>query len=776
MRRPVLALAAPFGLGCLLVDGEAGRSEALVLAGLAALLLGLALAASGGREAVAALGAAALALGAAAAIVEGLRLEAGGLWKLVQRLPPAGAPARVVGVVRGDGVERDGRLTFFVDTEWTEVDGRLERSGGRARVEVGGESPKPHLLDGDRVEMWVRLRALRRVEGVRENLAAFGTCKSARLLGRRDPGGAGLLRRQAAALREWARDVFHRSMLAGTERGLVRAMVLGDRSEVDEGTAEAFRASGTYHVLALSGAQVALLAGLVVGALRFLRASPWTQAAVTATTIGLYALFVGGDVPVVRAALMASAVLAGRALELDADAANLLGAAALVLLADRPAAAADVGFQLSFGATLGILALAGPLTRGVPRMPLRLDLAVAASVAAQCALAPILAGWFHRLAPAAVLLNIAAVPLSGAVLLAGLAVLLVAPLGAGPAQVAGDVAWIAAHALRLSGDLGPFAPWLDVRVAAPTLLAVAFQVAGLGLLYRGQRRAGLVLLLACHLGLVAGRLSRPADGRLHLTVIDVGQGDSLLLRSPSGRCLLVDAGGSRDPRFDPGETRVAPELWREGVHRLDALLVTHAHPDHVGGAPFLLHAFRVGQLWEGPAPLNDPAWRRVDAGLDGGGSARVTVAEGMHLDWDGARIRVLGPQRPRRPPLRVRNEDSVVLDVAFGEVHLLLTGDVAGEAEEWLRVPSSFVLKVPHHGSRSSSGSRLIASAGARLAVVSAGAHNPFGHPHPEVIERYRRSGALVLRTDRDGTVSVATDGQRVWVRTAGEGEERRIR
>jgi competence protein ComEC len=148
----------------------------------------------------------------------------------------------------------------------------------------------------------------------------------------------------------------------------------------------------------------------------------------------------------------------------------------------------------------------------------------------------------------------------------------------------------------------------------------------------------------------------------------------------------------------------------------------------------------------------------------------------MGVDWDGVRISVLGPRRPRRPPLRVRNEDSVVLDVAFGDIHILLTGDVVGEAEQTLRVPRSFVLKVPHHGSRSSSGSGLVASAGARLAVVSAGAHNPFGHPHPEVVERYRRSGALVLRTDRDGTVSVATDGQRVWVRTAGEGEERRIR
>ena len=347
---------------------------------------------------------------------------------------------------------------------------------------------------------------------------------------------------------------------------------------------------------------------------------------------------------------MASAVLAGRALELDADLANLLGLAALVLLADRPAAAADVGFQLSFGATLGILALAGPLTRGVPRMPLRVRPGVAASVAAQCALAPILAGWFHRLAPVALLLNLAAVPLSGAVLLAGLAVLLVARLGPGPAQVAGDLAWMAARALRLSGDVGPLGPWLDVRVAAPTLLAVALHAAGLGLLYRGRWRGGLRLLLACHLALVAGRLveaggreARPGGDRR-------GPGRRLLLRSPSGRSLVVDAGGSRDPRFDPGETRVAPELWREGVRRLDALVVTHAHPDHVGGAPFLLRAFRVAQLWEGPAPLRDPAWRRVDAGLDDGGAARVSVAGGMRVVWDGVRIEVLGPRGPRGRP------------------------------------------------------------------------------------------------------------------------------
>ncbi|MFI4945352.1 MAG: ComEC/Rec2 family competence protein, partial [Burkholderiales bacterium] len=188
----------------------------------------------------------------------------------------------------------------------------------------------------------------------------------------------------------------------------------------------------------------------------------------------------------------------------------------------------------------------------------------------------------------------------------------------------------------------------------------------------------------------------------------------------------------------------------------------------------LLHAFRVASVYEGPAALADPSWRRLDAAL--AGVERVCVARGKRLDWDGARGEVLGPAPPARAPLRVRNEDSVVLDVGFGEVHLLLSGDASGDAEDSLRPPSSTVVKVPHHGSRTSSRPPLVAAAAARLAIVSCGARNPFGHPNADVLERWRSAGALVLRTDRDGTIFVATDGRRVWVRGSEEGEERRIR
>jgi competence protein ComEC len=517
------------------------------------------------------------------------------------------------------------------------------------------------------------------------------------------------------------------------------------------------------------------VAGLIVAGLRWLRVGPGLEAVVTSAAVWFYALLVGGDVPIVRAALMASAVLAGRAFDLAGDAANTLGLAALALLVVRPSFAWDVGFQLSFGATLGILLLVGPLGRGVPALPLRADLALVASVAAQAVLSPLLALQFHRLAPGALLLNLAAVPLSAAVLLAGLAVLALAPLPLlGP--LAADVAWIAAHALRRSGDLGPLAPWLDVRVAGPTWVVVGLHVAALTLLMRGRRGRGLGLLVVVHLGLLAGPPPVTGDGRLHLSVLDVGQGDSLLLRSPSGRALMVDTGGSWNPRFDVGERRVAPALWRSGVPRLDVILLTHAHSDHVGGAPFLLRAFPVEEVWAGPAPLGSPAWRRLDGVLRRAGVGRRTVTRGVTVDWDGVELRVLGPPPPGRPPGRPRNEDSVVVVARLGEVAFLLTGDVGGAAEDGLRPPPALVVKVPHHGSRTSSRPPLVGATEPRVAVASLGARNPFGYPHESVVRRYEEAGALFLRTDRDGQVDLATDGRRLWVRLSGEAQERRIR
>jgi competence protein ComEC len=192
--------------------------------------------------------------------------------------------------------------------------------------------------------------------------------------------------------------------------------------------------------------------------------------------------------------------------------------------------------------------------------------------------------------------------------------------------------------------------------------------------------------------------------------------------------------------------------------------------------PFLLRAFTVGEAWEGPAPSEDRSYRRLDDALRTSEVTRRSVARGVAADWDGVRVRVMGPPPPKRRPREVRNDDSVVLALEYGEVRLLLTGDIEKGAEEALALEAALVVKVPHHGSRSSSGPRFVTAVSPRVAVVSAGRRNAFGHPHPEVVERFGRQGALVLRTDQDGAVTVSTDGNRVWVSTFGSGLAARVR
>jgi competence protein ComEC len=249
-------------------------------------------------------------------------------------------------------------------------------------------------------------------------------------------------------------------------------------------------------------------------------------------------------------------------------------------------------------------------------------------------------------------------------------------------------------------------------------------------------------------------------------VLDVGQGDAIVVRSPNGRVMVVDSGNGGIGRASDGERVVAPYLWDMGVRRLDRLVLSHAHPDHVGGAAFLARAFAIGEVWEGPAPLQDRGYAELDRVLREAAAPRRAVTAGLRESWDGVLLEVLGPPRPARAPWRTRNDDSLVLRLQLGSVSMLLPGDVEAAGEARLESRRADVLKVPHHGSRSSTSAGFLAASAPRLALVSAGRRNPFGHPHPDVLERCRRQGSLALRTDRDGALEVATDGSRLWVRT----------
>ncbi len=779
--RPLLRVGVFYALGAAVAVelGELGRAPTACLLGASAVVLGLVFLRPRARFSSAGSAVAALALGVVGLGVERSEYESVPLRSWVRVQEAAGDDALcLTGTLAADPDESAERWVLLLDVESVGIDQSVSLVAGRARLLVDGSAPRPTLVQGDRIKAWARVGLPRgfgnpgsfdsEAYAFQRGIHAMGFVKSPALVSRLGWGRIDWLRGAASRLRQAAREKLALWTRPGAASGVVRAMVLGDRAGLAPDTEEAFRIAGTYHVLALSGAQVALVVALLLWPLRRLGLSPLATAVVAGAGVLFYATFVGGETPVLRAAVMALVLLFGLAWGFEGDAANLLGLAALVLLAHRPSGARDVAFQLSFVATLAVITLVPVLTPLVKRLPKSVGLLVAASLAAQIGVTPLLALHFHRLAPAALVLNLAAVPLASVVLVAGFALVLTAGWAPPLAWLSALVAERSAALMLRSGQLVWLAPWLDVRVPTPGMaLLLLYGAAAVTLAREGRLRTAPALLLAAALvGLVLGTGPPPGDGRLALTVLDVGDGDSLVLRSPRGRVLLVDAGGLRSPSLDVGEAVTGAYLWQLGLRRIDRLVLTHSHNDHVGGAPFMVSAFRPREVWEPPRPSGEALSPAVAASARKAGVPRRTVCRGMRGLWDEVSIEVLWPPCEQPGGNQSENDGSIVLRLRFGRAAFLLAGDVGATAEGALGPGRADVVKIPHHGSRSSSSEAFVAEARPQLAIVSCGRKRTGDRGLAGVLERYRHRGARVVRTDSSGAVTVATDGRRLWIDT----------
>jgi competence protein ComEC len=262
-----------------------------------------------------------------------------------------------------------------------------------------------------------------------------------------------------------------------------------------------------------------------------------------------------------------------------------------------------------------------------------------------------------------------------------------------------------------------------------------------------------------------------ARHELEMTVVDVGQGDSILLTFPDGKLMLVDGGGipafghHAPSQMDIGEDVVSPYLWNRSIGRIDVMVCTHAHADHIGGLPSLLENFHAGQLWTG-ANSENPAWCALRARARRDGVRIVPLHRGQRFSYGGAQFEVLAPALDYVPKETPHNNDSLAFRVTFGRHSFLLSGDIERQIEAELveegLLHRTDVLKVPHHGSKTSSTAAFLDLLRPAFAVMSAGFENSYGHPHAEVLERYQQRQACVLRTDLDGLVTVRSDGRRL--------------
>jgi competence protein ComEC len=683
-------------------------------------------------------------------------------WRLAERLDPAleGRDLAVVGVVAGlpASNERAVRFDFEVESAPQGAPRRLALNWYFSSFqEKESATPAPRLHPGER---WLLTVRLRRPHGqvnphgfdyeawlLERGIGATGYVRSRGE--RRRLGSRNSLMDRVAQAREAVRERFRNALGATPAAGILAALAVGDQRAISREEWQLFNRTGVTHLMSISGLHVTLVSGLVA----LLAAAAWRRvpalalrvparkpAAAAAILAALgYTLLSGFAVPAQRTfwmvSVVAAALWAGR---IASPWRTLAIALAAVVIAD-PWAPLAPGLWLSFGAVALIFYVGAGWSAPEPRLAQWVRMQWAITVG----LAPAALLLFNQVSIAGPLANAVAIPVVSVVVTPLVLIAAVLPFDFLLDLAAWLVQWLLEY-LEWCASL-PSALW---QGSAPPFWSVPLALVGAAwiLAPRGVPwRAGGVALMAPAFALPP---SVPQPGEAWVTVFDVGQGLAVLART-SSRTLLYDAGPSYGPDADSGSRVVVPALRGAGVARVDLMVVTHEDTDHLGGALSVLESFEVDTLASSLASrhaLNAlvPAPRRC--------------AAGQIWEWDGVRFEFLHPGTPQ--PYARRNDLSCVLRISTAGASILLTGDIERYAElEILARTKNLaadVLLVPHHGSRTSSSPEFLAAVSPRWAIVPAGYANRFGHPGPQVLERYKAVGAQVLRTDLDGAISVA--------------------
>ena len=603
--------------------------------------------------------------------------------------------------------------------------------------------------------------------------------------------------RLARAMERWRQNLRAdvASLLPTPYDAVFLAIVLGHKGSLPADIQADFRAAGVAHLLVVSGLHVGFIAAATLfgwrQVLRTVRSRlprAWLPgwrptplaAMLSLPPVLLYCSLVGWRVPTLRAALMVGSYLLALCIERRSDARYALVLAAVLIVLVDPWAFADVGFRLSFAAVAAILLATAAALKPQPTPPdvrqrVRRYLLtyITASAAAYLGTLPILMQAFHTVPTFGVLTNLLLLPLVGLLVPAGvlsLGVLSLWPAAAPPVfnALAYPISWLISLTDAIAG-----LPNAQFHLASPSLLMIAaYYGAGVSLVTAWRWPQRLAYASACMLVVALGtgwQALETRSDRLRVTFLDVGTGDAILVQAPGNHNLLIDGGGTYDGRFDVGARVVAPVLWDRYIRRFDLVALTHPHPNHARGLVSVLQLFPTEHLLTNGTPMRQDYLRDILAAGEQWNTQHHTAAAGRReWRWGDLRLTVLSPpsvaEQARMPwNPRSENDRSLVLLLQYGEVRILLTGDIQHAAEHWLVAHRddlrADVMQVPHHGSKTSTLPDFVRHVRPRDGIISLGAGNPYGHPHPRVLKTLAEQQVGVWRTDIHGAVTVSTDG-----------------
>ncbi len=672
---------------------------------------------------------------------------------------------------------------------------------------------------GDRVRTIIKLRRPRNFYNpggfnyerylVSRRIYATGYLRSSREIARMGEGEFSPFLKLVERLRARIREVIESSS-EYPERGILKALILGERGEISEEVRESFIIAGVAHILAISGLHIGILAMVIFWLFRSaLRASERVTLAInifkvasvlTIFPLVIYTLIAGARVSTVRALIMVVTYLVAIIIDREEEIFNTLALAAFIILVAFPPSLFDISFQLSFISVWVIIyivpraleffkredtLLVSEPASFLRKFMSRVGIFILVSLSAIIGTGPLVAHYFNRLSIWGIFANLVVVPLIGFLsvplcLLAGLFALIQQSVAGFLFCLASLPVDLAIRFVEVVGNL----PFASFRVTTPRLGEICMWYLLIVSLinlkrFRWSRYVSCLLLLAGVGNFGYWYWANNHNSELKISFLSVGQGDSALVEFPGGIKMLIDGGGFYDESFDTGGLIVAPFLWWKKIKKIDYLVMSHPQIDHFGGLKFVARNFPVKELWmngdEGVCPAYCNFLKVID---EKGIRKRMLSTSDPDQTINGVKVEFLSPPpdkfslglKSKRKDSSDLNNNSLVLRLSLGDLSFLFSGDILYQGESELcrsgRDLASTVIKIPHHGSNSSSSYRLLKKVRPEVAVISAGYKNVFGFPQEKVLKRYEQIGARVYRTDQDGAIEIKCDGKELEIKT----------